>query len=101
AIQIDIGVMFRIGKSVMQAFAGIFFEVQASDSNSLSGSIAGRYLDVTVLSHRLVVLRNLVSLGKIRIKIVLAREDRDLADLAIQRHGCANRVLDTLAIQYW
>ena|SRR5689334_8887842 len=82
----------------MQALARIFLKVQPSDPNAPAGSIC-RNLDVSVLSDGLVVLGNLVSLGQVGIEVVFAGEDRGLADLAIQRHGCTNRVLDGLSIQ--
>ena len=59
----------------MQALAGIFFEMQASDSNPLAGSITAGNLKVTVLGDWLVILRDLVSLGQVRIEVVLAGKD--------------------------
>ncbi len=53
-----------------------------------------------MLGDRLVVLRNLVALGKIGIEVVLAREDRVLAHLAIQRHRGQHRELHCLAVQH-
>ena len=52
-----------------------------------------------MLSERLVVLRNLVSLGQIGIEIILAGKDRSFVDPAIQSHGGEHREFDSLAIQ--
>ena len=70
----------------MQALTRIFFEVNARDANFLLLG-AGLDSDKAMLGQRLVILRNLVPLGQIRIEVVLAREDRSLVDAAIQGHG--------------
>src|SRR4029077_829727 len=85
-VQIDRGLLLRIGKTLVQTLASIFLEVQPRNSNLLD-SAAGWDLDPTVLSQRLIVLRDLVALGQIRIEIILAGEDRCLVYPAIYRHG--------------
>ena len=52
-------------------------------------------------AKRLVVLRNLITLGQIGIKIILAREDRCLINAAAQRHRRQYREIYRLTIQYW
>ena len=46
---------------------------------------------------RLVVLRNLVSLGQVRVEVILASEARKGIDAAVQRNGCANGKFNSLA----
>ena len=64
------------------------------------GPFARLDFDVAVLGQRLVVLRNLVALGQIGIEIILAREDRGLVDLAVQRRRGQHRKLHRLLVQH-
>src|SRR5438270_13206940 len=80
--------------------------MDASNTNSFLGChrwgsrrTLSLYFDVTMLRQRPVILRNLVALGEIGIKIILAREDRGLANLALQRHGSEYRKFHRLAVQ--
>jgi hypothetical protein len=49
---------------------------------------------------RLVVLGNLVTLRKVRVKIVLTREGRERLDLAAQRQRCPQRELHRLPVDH-
>src|ERR1700685_1520994 len=53
-----------------------------------------------MLGQRLVVLRNLVALGQVRIEIILACKNRSLIDAAIQSHRRERGELDRFAVQY-
>ena len=81
----------------MQAFAGIFFEVDAGDADFLFAALAGD-LDETKLGEWLVVLRDLVSLGQVGIEIILAGEDRGFVDAAVQGHGCQRGEFDRFLV---
>jgi hypothetical protein len=83
----------------MKTLASVFFHVDAGDSNALSAASTGDF-DIAVLGKRLIVLRNLVALGEVWIEVILAREDRVLADLAVERHGREYRELYCLPIQH-
>jgi hypothetical protein len=86
--------------TIMQALARVFFHVQAGDTDALRPARA-LDLDVTKLGDRLVILRNLVALGQVGIKVVLAREDRGLVDAAVQGHGCKHREFHGLPVEHW
>ena len=56
--------------------------------------------DPAVLGQRLVELRNLVALGQVGIEIILAREDRPLAHLAVERQRSQRGKFDGLCVQH-
>ena len=66
-----------VGKAVVQALAGVFFQVHAGDADAL-GAVRSLDVDVAVFGQRLVVLRDLVALGQVGIEVILAGEDRRL-----------------------
>src|SRR6516225_5058948 len=70
----------------MQALAGVFFQRHARGADALATASSRGDFDVAVLGQRLVVLRDLVALGKIGIEVVLAGKDRVLANLAVEGH---------------
>ena len=82
----------------MQALTRIFFEVNARDANFLLLG-AGLDSDKAMLGQRLVILRNLVTLGQIRIEVVLAREDRKRLNVAAERERRLDRVIDRGAVE--
>jgi hypothetical protein len=56
----------------VNGLSGILFHVNSLNANLLPGSV-NRDFNESVFADRLVVLRNLISLGKIWIKIILSR----------------------------
>ena len=100
AIQVDGCTFTGIRKPLVQALTRVLFEMQSSDADVLSSG-CGRNLDLAKLCQGLVVLRNLITLGQIGIKIILAREDRCLINAAAQRHRRQHREIYRLTIQYW
>ena len=85
----------------MQALACVFFKMQPSDADPLGVGAAGDgNLDGAKFRQRPVILRDLVSLGQIRVEIVLASENRSLIDAAAQCHGGKGGELDRFSIQY-
>ena len=85
AVQVDRRISAGIRQPIMDAFARIFFHVQARDANLLAAPVCLRYLNIAMLGQRLIELRNLIALGQVRIKIVFAGKNRCLSHLAIQR----------------
>ncbi len=84
----------------MQALARVLFEVQARDADALGAACGGFNVNISVLGQRLVVLRDLVSLGQVRIKIIFTSEDRSFVDAAVQRHRGQYRKLYYLLIEH-
>ena len=56
--------------------------------------------DEAEFGERLVVLRDLVSLGEVGVEIVLAGKDRSLIDAAVQGHGCERGELDSSFVEH-
>ena len=63
-------------------------------------AIGGHDLKRAVCRKRLIVLRDLIALGQVGIKIILAREDRSLVDVQSQRQRCARAEFDRAPIQH-
>ena len=100
AIKVDGGPVGAVVQAIVQALAGVFFHVQAGNTDSFLAATGATDLDVAVLGNRLVKLRNLVALGKIGVEIVLASKDGALADLAVERHRGEHGKLDRLTVQH-
>src|SRR5260221_9842727 len=83
----------------MQALAGVLFHVEASDADSLR-TIRRFDFQPAVLGNGLIELRNLVALGQVRIKVILARKNRSLPNLAVQRHRSQDGVFNSLLVEY-
>src|SRR6187401_2938731 len=62
-------------------------------------SLTGQNLDRAMLRKWAVVLRNLISLGKVRIEVVLASEDRFRIDAESQRQSCAPGVFHSAPVE--
>jgi len=48
----------------VEALAGVLFHMQAGDTDALGTPVGSRYLDPAMLGEWLVVLRDLVALGR-------------------------------------
>ncbi len=77
----------------MGELAGILFEVDAADAHQAL-ALRGEDGEAAVPRQGLLVLRDLVALGQVGIEVVLAGEDAGGVDLAAQRQGDAQAVLD-------
>ena len=88
----------------MHALARILFHVQPRNADALGHCVAGVIergnIDPSVLRQRLVELRNLVALGQVGIKVVLAREDRMLANFTVDRRRGQHSVLHCALVQH-
>src|SRR5438874_12745393 len=75
----------------MQQLAGVFLHVNAPDANIIYFPAGG---------ERAIELRDLISLRKVGIEIVFAREDRSLVNFALRRECHPNRELDRFSIEH-
>jgi hypothetical protein len=96
AVQVHVGLG---GRSVVNRLAGVFLHVDAGDPDP-PGPLSV-HLDLDPASGRegLLVLRDLIALGKVGIEVVLASEDRARMHLAVGREPGANGVLHRHSIQ--
>src|SRR6266705_7097763 len=92
----------------MERLARVFFDVQAGDAKLLRApvrrvsrlvAVRRRYFDPAVLGKWAVVLRDLIAFGKVWIKVVLARKNRLLIDVQVQRQSGAGSHLDDSPIE--
>ena len=84
----------------MDRLTSILFEVNTDQADMFTGSI---HVDAQApaLDERLLVLRDLVSLRKIGVKIVLARKPADRRDLPLHGQARADGELHRLAVEHW
>ena len=87
-----------VGKAFVQGLARILLQMRTGNPYPAGGAGDG-ILDAAARRNRPLVLGNLIALGQIRIEVVLAREDRDRVDLAIERVRDANRELHHAAVE--
>src|ERR1700683_5048860 len=91
--------MSRIGEALMQAFARVFFQMKTGDADFFP--VAAKIdFDESVFGQRFVVLRDLVALRQVRIKVILAREDGNFVDAALERHRRAGCEFYSLPVQH-
>lgn len=83
----------------MQRLAGVLFEVQADDADLLGGAVGEVEDDAAAADDRVLVLADLIALRQIRVKIVLALENRNLVDLGFKREAGFDRLFDAEAVQ--
>src|SRR5260370_25842948 len=100
AVEVNVAALTGIMNTLVQALASVLFEVQARDADALGAACGGFNVNISVLGQRLVVLRDLVSLGQVRIKIIFTSEDRSFVDAAVQRHRGQYRKLYYLLIEH-
>src|SRR5262249_50711509 len=70
-IQIDVRIPIRIAKTLVQALTCVVLHMYSRDAQALGGAVEPN-VDETVFRQRLIVLRDLVPLGQVGIKVVLA-----------------------------
>ena len=83
----------------MNAFARVVLHMRASNADAL-GFFAERNLDVAVFRQRLIIWRDLVALGQVRVEIVLARETRHRPNATIERQTAFHGDFHGLAAQH-
>ena len=88
------------GKSVVNGFAGILFEMSASDPHA-HGLPAGRVEpEQTGTDDRMCKLADLITLGQIGIKVVFSLEDAGFVDRGVDRQTEHYRHAYSRFIQY-
>ena len=99
AVEVNVGAGGGIGEAVVEALAGVFFEMEAGDADGLgvAGSVGDG--DASELGQGLVELRDLVALGGVGVEVVLTREDRGFVDSAADGGGGENGLLDGVSVQ--
>jgi hypothetical protein len=98
-VEIDIGVFVGVLETVVDALAGVVFHVDARNADAFLHAVDFN-VDPAMLGYRLIVLRNLVALGKIRVEIILTGEDGSRIHAAIQGQAGLNRQFDGLPAQH-
>ena len=83
----------HVGVLVVERLAGILLEVQALDAD-LDGAAIDIHMDGAFAYHRLLVLRNLITLRQVGVEIVLPVEHRAAVDARLQPEARAHRLLD-------
>jgi hypothetical protein len=96
-VQVDPGLT---GKGFMQRFAGIFFEVGSSNPHRAARAVFQRDLEFAGAHHRAFELADLVTLGQVRIEVVLTIEDRDRVDCRADRDAECHGHAHSFAIQH-
>ena len=84
----------------MDQFARVFFQVDPFDSHRVRSSVIAGDLQKAILAKGSFVLRNLVALGQIRVKVVLARKARMPVDHAAESKACLDRELHGLLVEH-
>ena len=83
----------------MDRLPGIFFEVDADQADMFTGALKVNR-QASTLDERLLVLRDLIPLGQIRVKIVLPGKTAHPRNLSLHGQTRADGELHCLAIEY-
>ena len=83
----------------MDQLAGVLLQVNPGDADALEAAV-DLNVQVAVLRQGQLVLGDLVALGQIGVKIVLAGEDRLRGDAAVGGQGHLQGVFQGLAVQH-
>ena len=85
----------------MQRLARVLFHVDARQLHELlDAAVAASMLQAAAGRQRLLVLRDLIALGKIGIEVILAREHRALVHVAAERQRRGHGEIDRLAVEH-
>ena len=98
AVEIEVGFLARVGKSLVQRFTGVLLHVDARNAHPPRSSRRGVF-QRSAGGQRLLVLRNLIALGKIRVEVVFPRKNRPLVDRAVEGQGGLCGKVDGPAVQ--
>ena len=83
AVEIHVGIAVGVLEAVVNALARVVLHVDPRDADALLFALDLNF-HPAVLGQRLVILRDLIALGQIRIEIVLARKDGTRIHAAVQ-----------------
>jgi len=95
AVQVDAA---HAAEILVQRLARVLLEVRAGEAHALL-ALAQHDRDRAAGDDRLLVLADLVALRKVRVEIVLAREDAARGDRAAHREPEADRTFDRAAVE--
>ena len=88
-----------VGALVMDQLARVLFQMRAFDIDLPLLAIRARHPHVPVIGDRFIILRNLISLGQVRIIIIFPVELDDGIDLTIQGDGDLQGILQRHLVQ--
>src|SRR5439155_3978804 len=91
AVEIDAGHPVKV---LVQRLAGVLFEMRPSERNVDLAARRRNDADRPTLHDGNLVLADLISLGKVRIEVILAREHAALVDRSVDRESELDRSLD-------
>ena len=94
-VQIDIG---QARMLVVQALAGVLFEMQPGDANLSRRAVRHVEHDPPTPNDGSQILRDLIAGGEVGVEIVLAVKDAGQIDLGIKPEPSLNRLLDAMAV---
>ncbi len=83
----------------VREFAGVFFHMYSPDAHALL-PFGCFHHHPAVGGQRLLVLRDLISLGEVRVKVAFARKDTGVVDFAIERQGHAQGIVHRGAVNH-
>jgi hypothetical protein len=81
-VQVDPG---HGAKALVQALAGILLQVRPGNPDALARPVVQFDVEMPLRDDRQLVLRDLVTLGKVRVEVVLAGEHRARRDARVDR----------------
>ena len=85
--------------SVMDVFPGVFFHVDARQAHALQRAIHFD-VDVAAGADGQLVLANLITLGQIRVEVILAGEDARPRDFTVGRQTGFDGEFDDSFVQH-
>ncbi len=85
---------------VVNRFACIFFQVGPGDTHGKQRAIGHRHLKAALTNNRLKELTDLITFGKVRVKVIFSVEHRAFADLGTHTQAKHNGVTHSLRVEY-
>ena len=82
----------------MNRLAGVFFQMRPADADAPRLTVVAVNDQKAVVAERQLVLADLIPLGQVRVAVVLAGEDAERGDLAMERQPAAHGLLDGVLV---
>ena len=99
AVQVDQGLVLTDVLFGVHGFARVLFEMNPHQPDA-AGRLAVLQVDVPALDERLLVLRNLVPLGQVRVKVVFPRKHGVAVDAPVHGKPHPDGVIDRFSVQH-